>query len=102
MIIGGAALSHTTSAEDEESKLSSTVAVHVCTLISVNLVELKASSQQIGQNALKFLEVLKKEKPGSGNIAASANDVQKSIRQLERLAGVNSGVCVWGGGGGGC
>lgn len=47
------------------------------------------SSEAIGGDALKFLEVLKKEKPGSGSIAASANDLQKVIRQLERLAGVS-------------
>ena len=46
------------------------------------------SSEAIGQDALKFLQVLKKEKPGSGSIAASANDLQKVIRQLERQAGV--------------
>lgn len=52
------------------------------------VAELKSSSETVGQDALKFLGVLKKEKPGSGNIAASANEVQKAIRQLERLAGV--------------
>ena len=51
--------------------------------------ELMNSSEAIGGDALKFLEVLKKEKPGSGSIAASANDLQKVIRQLERLAGVS-------------
>ena len=49
-----------------------------------------SSSEAIGADALKFLQVLKKEKPGSGSIAASANDLQKVIRQLERLAGVSS------------
>ena len=52
------------------------------------IAELKSSSETVGQDALKFLGVLKKEKPGSGSIAASANEVQKAIRQLERLAGV--------------
>lgn len=52
------------------------------------VVELRSASEAVGQDALKFLGVLKKEKPGSGNIAASANEVQKAIRQLERLAGV--------------
>ena len=49
-----------------------------------------SSSEAIGADALKFLQVLKKEKPGSGSIAASANDLQKLIRQLERLAGVSN------------
>ena len=52
--------------------------------------ELMSSSEAIGGDALKFLQVLKKEKPGSGSIAASANDLQKVIRQLERLAGVST------------
>lgn len=70
VIMQGAALSHTTSAEDE--------------------TKLMSSSEAIGADALKFLQVLKKEKPGSGSIAASANDLQKLIRQLERLAGTVS------------
>lgn len=49
-----------------------------------------SSSETIGGDALKFLQVLKREKPGSGSIAASANDLQKVIRQLERLAGVST------------
>ena len=60
------------------------------------VAELKSSSETVGQDALKFLGVLKKEKPGSGNIAASANDVQKAIRQLERLAGVGLVMILYG------
>ena len=60
----------------------------VCVMILPFLIELKTSSEAVGEDALKFLGVLKMEKPGSGNIAASANEVQKAIRQLERLAGV--------------
>ena len=63
-------------------------AVSVCSLSHL-LAELKTSSEMVGQDTLKFLEVIKREKPGSGNIAASANDIQKAIRQLERLAGVS-------------
>lgn len=61
-------------------------------LVITRLAELKKCSESIGQDALKFLQLLKKEKPGSGNIAASANDIQKSIRQLERFAGVSPHV----------
>ena len=48
----------------------------------------------MGQAALKFLEVLKKEKTGSGTIASQANKVQKSIRGLERMAAVSVCGCV--------
>ena len=62
---------------------------NITPLLSLPLTELVSSSESVGQDALKFLHVLKKEKPGSGSIAASANDLQKVIRQLERLAGVS-------------
>ena len=52
-------------------------------------------SKAVGQVALKFLEVLKKEKTGSGTIASKANEMQKSIRGLERMAAVSVCVCVW-------
>ena len=43
----------------------------------------------VGEESLKFLSVLKLEKPGSGKIASGANDVQKSIRALQRKADVS-------------
>lgn len=51
-------------------------------------LELVGSCKTVGQTALKFLEVLKQQKVGSGDIASQANDVQKSIRALQRLTGV--------------
>lgn len=37
-----------------------------------------------------MLAVLKQKQPGSGNIASSTNDVQKSIRSLTRLVEVSN------------
>ena len=51
--------------------------------------ELIGTSKAVGEDALKYLGILKQEKPGSGAIASGANDVQKSIRSLGRLAGVS-------------
>lgn len=51
-------------------------------------VELEENAQAIGQSSLQYLSVLKCEKPGSGTIASAANDLQKTIRGLGRLAGV--------------
>ena len=42
----------------------------------------------VGEESLKFLAVLKLEKPGSGKIAAGASELQKSIRGLQRKADV--------------
>lgn len=53
-------------------------------------VELEENAQTIGQSSLQYLSILKREKPGSGTIASAANDLQKTIRSLGRLAGVNS------------
>ena len=47
------------------------------------------SSQLIGEDTLKFMAILKQEKPGSGTIASGANDLQKAIRALGRLAEVS-------------
>lgn len=49
--------------------------------------KLEENAQAIGQSSLQYLSVLKREKPGSGTIASAANDVQKIIRSLGRLAG---------------
>lgn len=38
----------------------------------------------VGEECLKFLSILKMEKPGSGKIASGANDLQTSIRALQR------------------
>ena len=56
-----------------------------CTCI---YVELEENAQAIGESCLRYLSVLKREKPGSGTIASAGNDLQKTIRGLGRLAGV--------------
>ena len=38
----------------------------------------------IGEESLKFLSILKMQKPGSGKIASGANDLQKLILTLQR------------------
>lgn len=48
------------------------------------LAELVEDSKAIGEDSLKFLAVLKMDKPGSGKIASGANDLHKSIRALQR------------------
>ena len=48
-----------------------------------------ADSKAIGETALKFMSILKLEKPGSGKIASGANDLQKFIRTLQRNATVS-------------
>ena len=58
-------------------------------------VELEENAQTIGQSSLQYLSILKREKPGSGTIASAANDLQKTIRSLGRLAGVNSTYIAW-------
>ncbi len=50
--------------------------------------ELVQSCRDIGEETLRFLAVLKQERPGSGTIATGANSLQKSIRTLGRLAEV--------------
>ncbi len=52
------------------------------------LIELMESCKRIGEDSLSFLYILKLEKPGSGKIASGANDLQKSIRGLQRKANV--------------
>ena len=49
-----------------------------------------AGSKAVGETALKFLEVLKTQGAGSGVIASGANDVQTSIRGLERITQVSA------------
>ena len=51
--------------------------------------ELTQASRSVGEDALQYLSILKQEKPGSGTIAAGANSLQKTIRTVERLAGVS-------------
>ena len=46
----------------------------------------------VGEESLKFLSILKQEKPGSGKIAAGANTLQTSIRALQRKANVREDV----------
>ena len=53
------------------------------------LSELMDSCRAVGRDALAFLSVLKLEKPGSGKIASGANDLQKTIRSLQRNASVS-------------
>ena len=60
---------------------------HICVLYYLH-TELEETAQAIGQSCLQYLSVLKREKPGSGTLASSGNDLQKIIRSLGRLAGV--------------
>lgn len=53
-------------------------------VLSIFIAELVDNCKSVGEDSLKFLAVLKLEKPGSGKIAAGANDLQKTIRTLQR------------------
>lgn len=52
------------------------------------VVELVEDCKNVGEGSLKFLGILKLEKPGSGNIASRASSLQASIRALQRKADV--------------
>ena len=69
---------------------------HLCCSDWLCTLELLSSCRQIGEEGLKLLGVLKQKQPGSGNIAASTNSVQKSIRSLTRLVEVciNKNIAV--------
>ena len=62
-------------------------------------VELVEDCKSVGEGSLKFLGILKLEKPGSGNIASGASSLQASIRALQRKADVRRGREAGGGGG---
>lgn len=53
-------------------------------------LELVEDCRGVGDESLKFLSILKLEKPGSGKIASAANDLQTSIRALQRKANVRT------------
>jgi hypothetical protein len=59
-------------------------------VVVVCCLELVEDCQGVGEESLKFLSILKQEKPGSGKIAAGANDLQTSIRGLQRKANVRT------------
>ena len=58
------------------------------------LLELVKECKTIGEESLKFLSILKLDRPGSGKISSGANDLQKSIRALQRKTNVSVVVVV--------
>lgn len=56
--------------------------------IHIHYIGLVEASEAIGRDTLALLDVLKREKPGSGSIASAANTLQTTIRALERKATV--------------
>ncbi len=91
----GVATSHTTSAEDGQSTCHLvTIDYMMSCVVPPSFSELVAGSKTVGESALKFLEVLKTQGAGSGVIASGANDVQTSIRGLERMTQVRSSWAV--------
>ena len=68
--------------------LSFSIVLVGCVCMGV-LSELMDSCRAVGRDALAFLSVLKLEKPGSGKIASGANDLQKTIRSLQRNTSVS-------------
>ncbi len=94
-MLQGVATSHMAPAEDGTSKLKhDNKQCRPSKLFSFpSRAELIEACKAIGEETLKFLSVLKIEKPGSGKIASGANDLQKSIRVLQRNANVSDKGC---------